>query len=214
MPSEDPNALPKHLTSASMSWEYERWDTVPEGYGHENTRYPPPRSVRKSNRSPPRQSNDSNDDAEGGDDNVEKEIEEDDDSDIGDFDDHVRENDGLNRRMKKISLAWWRWNKGHTTFDVDVEPKIDRHDEPLVRHLKEMDVDNDEKMTMEGEDDNDDPDADQLICRGMVKVLESGSFANHISKKVVEQLGRITENQELNDAIRQVPTNTYARSTR
>ncbi len=115
-----------------------------------------------------------------------------DDSEPGCFEDHIRDGEGWNRRMRKISLAWWRINKNQKTLDVETEPKLDVHDDPLVRYLKSLN------------ESSENWDEEKKIVMGMATVLKSCRGRNHVSKALVSEIARISDDAALKAKIAEV----------
>ncbi len=159
-------------------YENEAWDTIPPTSSTPDINNKPPRSARTPLR-----------DHDGDEDMQESTESDGNESDPGDFNDHVRSGEGYNRRMKKISLAWWRVNKNQQESDVDNEPKLDIHNDPLVTFLRTEFRDDEEKTWKEKKDY-------PIVC-GMVDVLKSCNCRNHVTKDLVKELHRISKDAEL-----------------
>ncbi len=209
MPERPDCDLPDYLTTHKRGSLYERWDTIPENHASLNSRYPPPKYARKPLEQKDNQNGDDDGDVPMPDASEDKGIpnmkkidesdetdedsgDESDGSEPGCFDDHIRDGEGWNRRMRKISLAWWRINKNQKTLDVETEPKLDVYDDPLVRYLKSL---NESSENWEEE---------QKIVMGMARVLKTCGGRNHVSKALVAEIARISDDEEKKEKIAEV----------
>ncbi len=181
-------ALPKHVTNHSPGVAYECWDTLPHEQINKNGSSPPP---RKSSRTKQKSHGDEDGDIpmEEVKEKENKENTKDDDSDAGDFDEHVRSGEGFNRRMKKIGLTWWRINKKQTKSNVDCEPKLDIHHLPFVKHLR--------NTFREGEEDNWEKERDWPVVVAMLDVFRSCEFRNHLPQILFDEMERVCRTGEI-----------------